>query len=144
MRFRRWMLLSPLATLATVQALAQAPIPELKFEDPPGFYRSAIYPPADYSSQEVNASLQVYPFRSFAGDVQLAFSRTLLRELIDARYQEVNVAPGAKLDAITVPGHASFFARDSSRWPPASLTSECAWRSSPATRSRSSTLRRSA
>ena len=144
MRFRRWMLVSSLAILATVQALAQAPLPELKFDDPPGFYRSAIYPPADYSSQEVNASLQVYPFRPFTGDVQLAFSRTLLRELVDTRSQEMNVAPGRSSTRSRCRGRASFSAHDSSRLSPASLTSECAWRSSPATRSRSSTRRRSA
>ena len=104
MRFPRWMLLSPVAFFATLRALAQAPLPELKYEDPPGFYRSAIYPPADFSAREVNASLQVYPFRPFSGDAQQAFARTLLRELVDPRYQESNVAPGARLDATTVPG----------------------------------------
>jgi hypothetical protein len=104
------MLLSPVAFVATLRAFAQAPLPELKFEDPPGFYRSAIYPPADFSSREVNASLQVYPFRPFNGDVRQAFARTLLRELVDPRYQESNVAPGARLDEATVHG-ASFVLR---------------------------------
>jgi hypothetical protein len=107
MGFSRWMRLSPLAFFATLRAVAQAPLPELKYEDPPGFYRSAIYPPADFSSREVNASLQVYPFRPFRGDVgdlQQAFARTLLRELVDPRYQESNVAPGARIDAIAMPG----------------------------------------
>jgi hypothetical protein len=104
MRFPRWMLLSPVVCVATLRALAQAPLPELKYEDPPGFYRSAIYPPADFSSQEVNASLQVYPFRLFSGDVRLAFSRTLMRELVDPRYQESNVAAGARLDEAKVAG----------------------------------------
>jgi hypothetical protein len=96
----RWMLLPLIAS----SALAQAPLPELKFQDPPNFYRSAAYPPADFSSNDVNASLQVYPFQRFAGDVQQAFTRTLLRELIDPRYRETNIAPGAKLDATTVQG----------------------------------------
>jgi hypothetical protein len=104
MRFPRWMLLSPLVLFAAMPTGAQAPLPELKFQDPPGFYRSASYPPADFTSNEVNASLQVYPFRAFGGDVQQAFSRTLLRELIDPRYQESMVAPGVKLDAIAIPG----------------------------------------
>ena len=59
-----WVLLFPMLLVAASRPLAQAPMPELRFTDPPGFYRSAIYPPADYSSQEVNASLQVYPFAS--------------------------------------------------------------------------------
>src|SRR4029079_6914899 len=75
-----------------------------KYEDPPGFYRSAIYPPADFSSQEVNASLQVYPFRPFNGDIRQAFSRTLLRELVDPRYQETHVARGARWDEAPVAG----------------------------------------
>jgi hypothetical protein len=104
MRFPRWMVLSPVVFVATFRVLAQAPLPELKYEDPPGFYRSAIYPPADFSSREVNASLQVYPFRPFSGDIQQLFTRTLLRELVDPRYQETNVAPGAKLDVTTVQG----------------------------------------
>ena len=86
------------------RALAQSPIPELRFVDPPGFYRSAMYPPADFSSNEVNASLQVYPFRPVNGDVRQAFSRTLLRELVDPRYQETSVAPGARVDAFMMPG----------------------------------------
>ena len=104
MRSPRWMLLSPVALFVAMSTRAQVPLPELKFQDPPGFYRSASYPPADFTSNEVNASLQVYPFRAFSGDVQQAFSRTLLRELIDPRYQESMVAPGVRLDAIAIPG----------------------------------------
>jgi hypothetical protein len=102
MRCPRWMLLTAMA-LPAASAGAQT-LPELKFQDPPNFYRSAIYPPADFTSNEVNASLQVYPFRAFTGNVQQAFARTLFREFIDPRYVESNVAPGAKLDAITIPG----------------------------------------
>jgi hypothetical protein len=96
------MLLTPIALVAA-RAGAQT-LPELKFQDPPNFYRSAIYPPADFTSNEVNASLQVYPFRAFTGNVQQAFARTLFREFIDPRYVESNVAPGAKLDVINIPG----------------------------------------
>jgi len=103
MRQPRWTLALLVALAATHGSPAQAPLPELQFQDPRGFYRSASYPPADFSAQEVDASLQVYPFRA-VGDVRQAFSRTLLRELIDPRYQEANVAPGARLDASTMPG----------------------------------------
>ena len=104
MRFPRWLLLPAVLVVATSPARAQSPLPELKFQDPPGFLRSGAYPPADFSSQEVNASLQVYPFRPFRGDVRQAFSRTLFRDAIDPQYREENVAPGAKLDGITLPG----------------------------------------
>ncbi len=84
--------------------MTQVPLPELRFVDPSGFYRSASYPPADFSSTEVNASLQVYPFRPVDGDIRQRFSRTLLRELVDPRYQEMAVAPGVSVDVITLPG----------------------------------------
>ena len=104
MRCPRWMLLLPVAIVAARGVAQTITLPELKFQDPPNFYRSAIYPPADFASTEANASLQVYPFRPFTGNVQQAFARSLFRELIDPRYAESNVAPGAKLDAITIPG----------------------------------------
>ena len=104
MRFPRWMLLSVLLVAGANAARAQTPLPQLKFEDPPGFMRSGAYPPADFSSQEVNASLQVYPFRAYQGDVRQAFSRMLFRDFIDPQYREENVAAGAKLDAIALPG----------------------------------------
>jgi hypothetical protein len=103
----RWwlpVLFVAIALGAEERALAQTPLPELTFVDPAGFYRSAIYPPADFSSSAVNASLQVYPFRAVNGDVRQAFSRTLLRELVDPRYQETNVAPGGRIDAFPMPG----------------------------------------
>lgn len=104
MRIPRWVLLSFAALVFPPRVLAQSAMPELRFADPLGFYRSASFPPADFSSQEVNASLQVYPFRPFRGDGQQVFARTLLRDFIDARYQESNVAQGAKLDMISIPG----------------------------------------
>jgi hypothetical protein len=103
MRNSGWLLL-PIAFAVADRLPAQVAVPELKFEDPPGFLRSGAFPPADFSSREVNASLQVYPVRAFRGDVRQAFSRTLFRDLIDPQYREENVAPGAKLDGITLPG----------------------------------------
>jgi hypothetical protein len=105
MRFPMWMLLSPAILFGAVAPAVRAQtLPELAFTDPPGFMRSAIYPPADFTSNEVNASVQVYPFRTVTGDVRQAFARTLFRDWIDPRYREENVAPGAKLDVITMPG----------------------------------------
>ena len=104
MRMPAWLLLFAVALGAGQRAPAQAPLPELRFGDPPGFYRGAIYPPADFSSQEVNASLQAYPFIRYNGDIRVAFARSLLRELVDPRYVESNVAPGARLDSFPMPG----------------------------------------
>jgi hypothetical protein len=64
----------------------------LRYDEPRGFYRSAITPPDDYSAMQFNGSIQVYPFRRFTGDIQRMFTTTLLREWIDPRFQESNVA----------------------------------------------------
>jgi hypothetical protein len=77
--------------LATMAA-GQQPAPVLRFEPPPNFTRSASTPPEDYSSNEFNAGVQIYPFRPFRGDIEQMFRKTLLREWIDSRYQEANVA----------------------------------------------------
>jgi hypothetical protein len=104
MRLKSCTLALTIVAVAGAGALAQAPVPELNFTDPAGFYRSAIYPPADFTSNEVNASLQVYPFRQYNGDPRQAFQRSLLREMIDPRYQENTVVPGAHLDSGSYPG----------------------------------------
>ena len=104
MRYRQRALMATIALGTGVRALAQAPVPELKYLDPAGFYRSASFPPADFSSTEVNASLQVYQFRRVNGDIRQSFSRTLLRAVVDERYREMNVAPGARVDAFQMPG----------------------------------------
>lgn len=104
MRLTSCTLALTIAAVAAAGAIAQAPVPELNFTDPAGFYRSAIYPPADFTSTEVNASLQVYPFRPYNGDPRQAFQRSLLRGMIDPRYQEATVVPGAHLDSGSYPG----------------------------------------
>lgn len=77
---------------AFVGALYAQELPVLRYDPPSGFYHSAITPPDDYTANEYNASFQVYPFRVFSGNVEQMFQRTLLREWIDSRYQESNVA----------------------------------------------------
>ena len=64
--------------------------PVLRYEPPPKFHRSAVAHLADYSSDEFNASLQVYPFRRFQGDPAALLRATRLRDWIDPRYQERN------------------------------------------------------
>jgi hypothetical protein len=97
-------LLSIVMLAASHRALAQTvSVPEITFTDPPGWYRSAIYPPADFNSNQVNAGVQVYPFQKFNGDPRPAFQRTLLKELIDPRYQETNVA-GVRMDSGSMQG----------------------------------------
>jgi hypothetical protein len=137
-----WVLLFPAIFALASRPLAQTPIPELRFTDPSGFYRSAIFPPADYSSQEVNASLQVYPFRVVNGDIRQAFSRTLLRELIDARYQETSILPGGRMDQVSSPAPTLCCAHDFKKATTDSLVNVCAWLWSGEMPSRLSTCRR--
>jgi hypothetical protein len=62
MRASSQVLLAALAALVVQVVAAQPAVPELRYQPPPNFYRSAITPPEDYSANEFNASLQVYPF----------------------------------------------------------------------------------
>jgi len=91
-------------------APAQAGMPELRYQPPPDFSRSAITPPEDYSANEFNAGLQVYPFRPFNGDIEQAFRRSLLREWIDPRFQETNLAAPPEFRPFTVPPGAQMAA----------------------------------
>jgi len=90
--------------LVATSAIARGEIPVLSYDPPKNFYRSAITPPEDYSSNEVNATLQVYPFRPFSGNIEQMFQRTLLREWIDRRFQEANVAGPPDFKRVSVPG----------------------------------------
>ena len=92
-----------LAALAPGSAAAQG-LPTLRYDPPPNFYYSAITPPDQFTSNEVNASLQIYPFRPFSGDIQQMFAQTLLREWIDPQYQEANLAAAPMLTRQTIPG----------------------------------------
>jgi len=76
----------------TLQTLAQDQTLILRYDEPRGFYHSAITPPDDFSAMQFNGSIQVYPFRRFSGDIQRMFTTTMLREWIDPRFQEANVA----------------------------------------------------
>ena len=105
---KRW--LSGLAALLVAAGAAAQPV--LRYAPPPDFYHSAITPPDDYSANGFNAGLQVYPFRPFTGNIEQAFRRTLLREWIDPRFQERNVAAPPEFRAIAIAGaQAAFSAR---------------------------------
>jgi hypothetical protein len=97
------------ALLAAASAAAQ---PVLRYDPPPSFYRSAIAPPDDYSAKEFNASVQVYPFRSFNGSVEETFRRNLLRGWIEPRFQEGSLAAPPEIREVKVAGaEAAFTAR---------------------------------
>jgi len=85
------------------RALAQA-MPTLAYDPPANFYREASAPSESYVSQAVNASVQVYQFRPFSGDLQQQFSQTLLRDWIDSGHQETNVAAPPTFQQQKAPG----------------------------------------
>jgi hypothetical protein len=107
----------PLVTmmaLIMINATAQekrpsTPAPVLHYDAPPNFMRSAVYPPDDYVSTQFNASIQVYPFEPFTGNVAEMFQRTLLRDRIDAQHREENVASMPQFERLDIPGAEAAF-----------------------------------
>jgi hypothetical protein len=80
----------PINTLAA--GASTQTLPDLNYEPPRNFYRGASHDPDQFSSNEVNASVQVYPFRKVPADVQRQFRQNLLRDWIDPQFREQNVA----------------------------------------------------
>ena len=97
-------LLFGLALFLALVAHAQQPVPELRYDPPPNFYHSAIHPPEDFSANEFNAGLQVYPFRPFNGNIEQLFQASLLRAWIDPRFQERNVAGPPAFGRLAIQG----------------------------------------
>jgi len=92
-------------SLLAAGAGAEPPaVPVLRYEAPANFYHSAITPPDGYESPEVRASVQVYPFRRFSGDLASQFRQTLLRDWIHPMYREPSVAGQPKLGTDTIAG----------------------------------------
>jgi hypothetical protein len=83
--------------------------PVLRYEPPPNFMRSAIYPPEDFVSTQFNGSIQVYPFEPFSGNPVLTFQRTLFRDRIDPRHREENVAGAPQFGRGAIPGAQAVF-----------------------------------
>ena len=127
MRWCQQVLIVVVAIGGVERALAQTPIPELKFVEPTQFDRSAISAAARFHVDCGERLIQVYPFHVVNGDVRQAFSRTLLRELDDPRYQETNVAPGARLDSFAMPGADIVLRAHTSGTASNKCTSTCAW-----------------
>jgi hypothetical protein len=91
------------AALLASSAGAQG-VPLLTFTQPPNFYRSASTAPEQYSSQEVDAGMQVYQFRPFQGDFLQAVQRTLFGGWIDPQFREQNVAAQPRLERMNIAG----------------------------------------
>ncbi len=84
-------------------------VPVLRYQAPPDFQRSAIFPPEDYSSTQFNGSFQIYPFEPFSGNLGQQFGRTLLRERIDPQHREENVVGQPKFGTLNIPGAQGAF-----------------------------------
>jgi hypothetical protein len=92
-------------SLATLVGTAMGqPLPTLRYDPPANFYRSASTPPDTYESQEVNAAIQVYPFRAFRGDFLQAFRQGMFRDWLDVQHQETNVATPPSFSPANIPG----------------------------------------
>jgi hypothetical protein len=83
-------------------ALGQT-VPVLYYTPPSDAYKSAINPPDDYAFNGFNASLQVYAFRSFHGNLEQEFRSGLLRQAIDGMHREEN-AGQVTFASSSVPG----------------------------------------
>jgi hypothetical protein len=75
----------------------------LNYTPPQNVFRQAIDPAEDYSFNGANASVQVYQFRPFQGNIKQAFQATLLREWIALMHQEEN-AGRPTFQKVDIPG----------------------------------------
>jgi len=72
-----------------VSAPAQQPgVPQLRYQPPPNYTKNATTPPDDYTSNEYSASIQIYPFRPFAGNIEQILKATMLADWVLPRYRE--------------------------------------------------------
>jgi hypothetical protein len=92
-----------LSLVAARVAGAQTP-PVLRYDPPANSYKSASVSPADFSSSVANASMQVYEFRPFSGNLTQQFQRTLMREWVDPQFRESNVANRPQFSQINIAG----------------------------------------
>ena len=79
-------------SIALSVAVAAQDLPVLVHGEAQGLYREASSSIESYVSTEVDASLQIYAFRPFTGDLKQAFGTTLLREWIEPQHRETAVA----------------------------------------------------
>ncbi|HTQ31831.1 MAG TPA: hypothetical protein VMI53_11535 [Opitutaceae bacterium] len=79
-------------------------IPVLNYNGPTNFYRGGSKYPYEYTCNDVNFAICVYPFRPFTGDIAAVFQQTLLRDWIDVRYREEALAGPPQFDQNRVPG----------------------------------------
>ena len=95
-----------IATMIVALALAGAAHAQsstLRYTPPPNAFKSAMGAD-DYQLNGTNASVQVYQFRPFSGNIRQQFQATLLRDWIGPMHQEENVAGKPTFQNVAVPG----------------------------------------
>jgi hypothetical protein len=90
--------------LGAAEAAAQQTLPVLRYTPPSNVYKSGVSSPEDYSFNGFNASVQVYPFRAFTGDIQRTFRATLLRDWITPMHREERLGGQPTFKPVNVPG----------------------------------------
>ena len=93
-----------LAAIALALAgAAHAQTSTLHYTPPANSFKSALGAD-DYQLNGSNASVQIYQFRPFSGNIRQQFETTRLRDWIDPMHREENTAGQVALQAIAVPG----------------------------------------
>jgi len=75
----------------------------LRYTPPANAFKSSVQAD-DFSLNGTNASVQIYQFRPFNGDIVQTFQRTLLRDWIGPMHQEENVGGQPTFQRVTVAG----------------------------------------
>ena len=97
------------APLLSVVTPATAGAPRLSFSPPADTFRQGLATPDDYTFNHFNASVQIYPFRAFTGDIEQQFKQTLLRDWISPLNREENVAGISGFQELAIPGATQAF-----------------------------------
>jgi hypothetical protein len=92
-----------MAIALALAGAAQAQTHVLQYTPPETAFKSSIQAD-DYSLNGTNASVQVYQFRPFSGDIVHTFQQTLLRDWIGVMHQEENVAGKPAFQRMAIPG----------------------------------------
>jgi hypothetical protein len=98
-----WLIMLLVSFVGT-DAMGQQPPPVLRYTPPANTLRALAGATEDYSFSDFNASVQVYPFRPFNGDIRQLFQTTLLRDWIDPMHKEENVAAPPTFQTLNIPG----------------------------------------
>jgi hypothetical protein len=93
-----------IALVAAHAAHAQSQTHVLRYTPPANVFKAAIQPAEDYSFNGFNASVQVYQFRPFTGNIEQAFQQTLLRDWIAPMHKEENVGARPVFQKVAIPG----------------------------------------